>query len=92
MQTFLDDGNQHVSADRDPDLRLHGVFAGAQKCLDAQMLFDPFEEQLHLPALPVQLSDQLRFQGKVVGQKHEPLAGSPQPPRGAKRPDSPCWN
>ena len=75
MQTLLDDGNQHVGADRDPDLRLHSVLAGTQKCLDTQMLFDPFEKQLHLPALPVQVGDQFRFQTKVVGQKHDLLAG-----------------
>ena len=51
MQAFLDDGNQHVSADRNPDLRLHCVLAGAQECLDPQMVLDPFEEQLDLPAL-----------------------------------------
>ena len=54
LKTFLDDGDQHVSADGDPDLRLHRVLAGAEKCLDAQMLLDPLEEQFDLPALPIQ--------------------------------------
>ena len=36
MQTFLDAGDQHVSADRNPDLRLHRVPAGPQKRLDAK--------------------------------------------------------
>ena len=30
----------------DPDLRFHRVLVGAEKRLDAQMLLDPFEEQL----------------------------------------------
>ena len=38
------------------------------------MLLDPFEEQLDLPAQPVELGDRKRRQGKVVGQEHEPLA------------------
>ena len=46
MQTFLDDGNQHVRADRNPDLRLHGVLGRAVKMFDAQVLLDPLEEQL----------------------------------------------
>ena len=35
MQTFLCNGDQHIGAHGNPDLRLHGVFAGAQKLLDA---------------------------------------------------------
>ena len=48
IQTRVENRDQHVSADRDPDLRLDGVLAGAQKRLDSQMLFYPFEEQLYL--------------------------------------------
>ncbi len=74
MQTFLRNGDQHIGAHRNPDLRLHGVFAGAQKLLDAQVLLDPFEEQLDLPALTVQVCNELWLQGKVVGQKRDALA------------------
>ena len=42
MQAFLGNGDQHVSADRDPDLRLDRVLVGAIKRLDAQVLLDPF--------------------------------------------------
>src|SRR5688500_19613398 len=38
-------------------LGLHGVLAGADEMLDAQMLFDPLEEQLHLPTALVQRTD-----------------------------------
>ena len=67
MQTLLDDGNQHVGADRNPNLRLHRVLAGAQKRLDAKVLLDLFEEEFDLPALPVQLGNEFWFQGKAVG-------------------------
>lgn len=50
MKALLDDGNQHVSAHCNPDLRLHRVLAGAQAFLDVQVLLDPFKKQLHLPA------------------------------------------
>ena len=51
------DGDQDIDADGDPDLSLHGVLGGAVEGFDAQVLFDPFEEQLDLPALLVDLRD-----------------------------------
>ena len=74
MQTFLGNGDQHVSADRDPDLRLDCVFVGAIKRLDAQVLLDPFEEQFDLPALSIQVCNQLGFEGEVVGQERDAFA------------------
>lgn len=74
MQTFLRNGNQQVGGYSDPDLRLDGVLAGAKEHLDAQMLLEPYEEQLHPLALAVQVGDQLRLQGKVVGQKHQAVS------------------
>src|SRR5439155_6020003 len=47
----------------------------AVEMLDAQVLLDPLEEQLHLPALLVKRRDGGRRQHEIVGQKHEPLAG-----------------
>ena len=44
MQAFLGNGDQHVSADRDPDLRLDRVLVGAIKRLDAQVLKRPWYE------------------------------------------------
>ncbi len=44
IQALFQDGDEHVSADRYPYLRLDGVFGRADKCLDSQMLFDPFEQ------------------------------------------------
>ena len=74
MQTFLRNGDQQVGRYGNPDLRLHGVLAGAKEHLDTQMLLDPFEEQLHLPALAVQVGNQLGLQCEVVAQKHQALA------------------
>ena len=74
MQAFLGNGDQHVSADCNPDLRLDRVLVGAIKRLDAQMLLDPFEKQLDLPALAVKICNQLGFEGEVVGQKSYSLS------------------
>jgi MerR family copper efflux transcriptional regulator len=38
------------------------------------VLLDPFEEQLHLPALAVQVGNQMRLQDEVVGEKHQPFS------------------
>ena len=75
MQPLLSNGDQHVGGYGNPNLRFHRVLAGAKEHLDAQMLLDPFEEQLHLPALAVKIGNQLGLQGKVVGQKHQAFAG-----------------
>ena len=69
FQTFFEYRDQHVSADRDPDLRLDCVLAGAKKGLDSQVLFYPFEEQLDLPSLSVERGNHLGLERKVVGQE-----------------------
>src|SRR3954468_3618737 len=72
---LLDYRHQHVDADGDPDLRPHRVFGIAVEALDAQMLFDPLEEQLHLPSAPIQSANGQGRQRKLVGQEHQVLAG-----------------
>ena len=74
MKLLLDDGNEHVGRHGAPDLRLDCVLAGAQKTLDAQVLLDPFEEQLHLPSVLVQGGNSQCRQACVVGQKYQRLA------------------
>ena len=71
MKLLFDDGDQHVGGHGAPDLRLHRVLARAHKTLDAQVLLDPFEEQLHLPAALVQRGNGQRRQRRIVGQKHQ---------------------
>ena len=75
MQFFLDDSNEHISCDGAPDLRLYRVLAGAEERLDAQMLLDPFEEQLDLPTLLVERTDGQRRKRQIVGQERECFAG-----------------
>ncbi|MCK9231131.1 MAG: hypothetical protein RBS58_10770 [Syntrophales bacterium] len=57
----------------DPYPGLDGVLGGAIKSLDSEMLFDPLEKQLHLPAVAIQFGDRLHRQRKIVGQKHKAL-------------------
>jgi hypothetical protein len=75
LETLLDDGDQHVGADGNADSRLYRVLAGAEKRLDARVLLDSVEEQLHLPALPIQICDQGGRQREIVGQERDALAG-----------------
>ena len=71
VQALFDDGDEHVDGDRDPDLGFDGIFRGAEKSLDAQVLLDPFEKQLHLPAALVELCNGQRRQIEIVGEKGE---------------------
>jgi hypothetical protein len=48
---FLDDRDEYVNADRDPHLNLHRVVARPVEGFDMQILFDPFEKQLDVPAI-----------------------------------------
>src|SRR5574343_722857 len=74
MKLLLDDSDEHVGGHGAPDLRLHGVLAGAQESLDTQVLLDPFEEQLDLPATFVERGNRQGGQRRVVGQKDQRLA------------------
>jgi len=71
---LADDGYQDINAHGDPYLRLDRVIGGAKKMFDAQVLFDPFEEQLDPPAAFIELGNGLGGQVKVIGQKHQRLA------------------
>ena len=75
VEALLDDGDEHVDRDGDPNLRLDGVLGGAEEALDAQVLLGPFEEQFDLPAAFVEPGDGQRRRGDVVGQEDEGLAG-----------------
>ncbi len=75
-EAFFDDGDRDIDRDGDPYLGLDGVLGVAEEALDAQVLLDPFEEQLDLPAAFVEPCDGERRQGEVVCQKHRGLAGT----------------
>ena len=78
VKTLFDDGDQYVSGDGSPYLPLDRVFGRSNERLDAQMLFDPFEEQLDLPALYVKCADCQRRERHVVRQELHvlPVSGS----------------
>ena len=56
-QLLLDDGDQDVGSHGAPDLRFHGVLAGAEEAFDAQVLLDPLEEQFDLPTTAIELCE-----------------------------------
>ena len=74
IEFLFHDGHEHVYADGDPDLCGEGVERRAEERLDAQVLLDPFEEQLDLPAVLVKVGDGERREREVVGEKHESFA------------------
>ena len=75
MKFFFNNGDEHVGGHGAPDLRLDRVLAVAQELLDTKVLFDPFEEQFHLPAAFVQSGNGQGWQGGVVGQEDQSLLG-----------------
>ena len=85
-QFAFDDRNQNLDADRDPNLCLHGVRIVAVESFDPQILFDPFEEQFHLPTGFVQLRDGQRGEREVVRQEHKPAL-----PFGVVKGDATHW-
>src|ERR1017187_9359102 len=75
MQAFLENGDEQVNGNGAPDLGAHGVWARAVEGFDAQMLFDPFEEQFDLPAAMIKLNNRQCGRGEVVGQEDQHCAG-----------------
>jgi len=53
----------------------HRVLGVADEGLDLQILLDPAEEDLDLPALLVDIGDGLGYQPEVVGEEHKNLVG-----------------
>ena len=51
------------------DLDAYCILQRSPEPLDAQVLFDPFEEQLHAPAVAVQLGNCLGRGGQIVSQE-----------------------
>ena len=73
-QLLPQDSHQDVNAHGDPHLGFDCVGAVAEKVFDPQVLLDPFEEQLHLPAALVELGDGQRGKIEVIGQEHQDFA------------------
>src|SRR3954452_5015665 len=74
VEALLDDGDEDVDRDGDPDLGLHRVFGCPEEPFDPEMLLDPLEEQLDLPAAFVERADGRGRQAKLVGEEHQRLA------------------
>lgn len=66
VQFLFDDGHEHINRDRDPPLSPQGVLGGAVESLDAQVLFDPFEEQLYLPTAAIHLGNRQWWQMEIL--------------------------
>ena len=60
--------NQQVIDHRDPYLREYGILGSAEERLDLEMLLDPFEEELDLPAVFVDEGDIESGKLEVVGE------------------------
>src|ERR1044072_6661311 len=69
VETLADDGDQHIGGHGNPDLSLDGILRCPEEALDAQMLFDPFEEQLDLPAALEERTDTQGRDAEVIGEK-----------------------
>ena len=64
-----------VTGHGDPDLGLHGVGAGSVVMLDAQVAFDPAEEQFDPPAQAVDFGYGQRRDLEMVGEKDKVAPG-----------------
>ena len=60
-----------VGANSDPDLSFYGVQRVAKEVLDAQILLEPFEEQLNLPTLLINGRNRCRLKVKAIGQEDQ---------------------
>ena len=72
-QFLIENGNHEENAHSDPDLSFHGVLAQSVEGLDPQVLLDPLEEELDLPAGLVGLRDNKRIDRKVVCNEYKQL-------------------
>src|SRR5258708_13258571 len=66
---------EQADAERRPDLGEDGVFRGAEEALELEVLLEPLEEQLDLPARLVEVGDGLCREMLDVGEKDVFAAG-----------------
>ena len=71
FQFFLQNRDQEINADGDPELGLDGILGSSVEGLDPEILFDPFEEELHLPAAFVELGNDQSWKIEIVGQESQ---------------------
>jgi len=66
FEVVLDDRNKTVCDDCDVNLYAYSILRLAPEPLDTEMLFDPFEKKLHLPAITVKKCDVLGRKVEVI--------------------------
>src|SRR5277367_1957546 len=69
------DPEQEISDQRGHDLDGDGISAGADEMADGEVLLEPFEEQLDLPAVLVERGDLLGGSVEIVGEQRDLPAG-----------------
>jgi hypothetical protein len=74
----MQDVQQQKRDQRDIDLDAHGVFTAAEKAADLEVLLEPLEQQLYLPALFVELRDVGGGALEVVGEQIKRLFADAQ--------------
>ena len=66
LEVVLNDCDETVGDDCDVDLYAHRILGLSPEFFDTEMLFDPFEEEFHLPAVSVKQCNILGGKVKVV--------------------------
>ncbi len=66
LEVMLDDGNEAVCDDGNVNLYADCILGLSPESFDLEMLFDPFEEQLHLPPVFIKKSDVLGCKIEIV--------------------------
>lgn len=74
MKFFLHDSDQHIHGESDPDLGEDRIFGCSVERLDSQVLFEPAEEEFHLPAATIQFGHGNGGNREVVGQEGKAFA------------------
>jgi hypothetical protein len=69
----MQDAQQQEGDQRNIDLDAHGVFTAAQEAADLEILLEPLEQQLDVPALFVELGDVGGGALEVIGQQIQRL-------------------
>ena len=68
---MLNDSDQTVNCDCRADLYSHSVFCSAPKLLNLKVLFEPFEEQLYLPAVLLEVGNLYSRKMEGIGKERE---------------------
>ena len=71
VRPFPDDCDESVNCDGHPELRSYGILRCPLKRFDPQVLFDPTEEQFHLPTDFVEFGNRQSGQRKIIRQEDQ---------------------